>query len=89
MSKSMCLVDGSYGIYVPQRYAVNCIAHDMCTDEQRDILAMGPHQNAEEYWEVWDEVLNNTHVKRGNHYWHLEICESGDVLLVQDNWNNE
>ena len=89
MNKSMCIVDGSYGIYVPQRYSVLCSAHDMCTDEQRDILAMGPHQNPNEYWEVWQEVLDNTHVKRGNSYWHLEISDSGDVLLVQDNWNND
>ena len=86
MSKSMCLVDGSYGIYVPQRYAVNCTAHDMCSDEQRDILATGPHQDSDLYWEVWDEILRDTHVKRGDSYWHLEISDSGDVLLVRDNW---
>lgn len=80
---SLCLVDGCYGIYVPQRYAVLCTAHDMITDEQREILEMGPHQNSELYWEVWDEVLSNTKVKRGDHYWHLDISESGDVLLVR------
>lgn len=85
MTRSMCIVDGSYGIYVPQRYASLCSADDMCSDEQRDILAMGPHQS-DEYWEVWDEVLNNTHVRRGDTMWHLEISDSGDVLLVQDNW---
>ena len=82
---SLCLVDGCHGIYVPQRYAVLCSAHDMCTDEQREILEMGPHENPELYWEVWDEVLTNTKVKRGDSYWYLDISEGGDVMLVRIN----
>lgn len=82
---SLCLVDGSHGIYVPQRYAVLCSAHDMITDKQREILEMGPHQNGDLYWEVWDEVLTNTKVKRGDDYWHLGISENGDVMLVKIN----
>jgi hypothetical protein len=85
MAKSICIVDGAYGIYVPQRYAVMCSAHDMLTDEQREILEAGPHTNPDEYWEVWDEVLGSVEVKRGNSMWHLELSESGDVLLVENN----
>lgn len=80
---SICLVDGSHGIYVPQRYAVMCTAHDMMTDQQREILEMGPHENGDLYWQVWDEVLSNTKVKRGNSFWHLDISENGDVMLVR------
>lgn len=75
------IVDGCHGIYVPQRYAVTCSSHDMCTDEQRDILAMGPHQN-DQYWDVWDEVLNNVIVMRGGSRWALKQDE-GDVFLVK------
>lgn len=83
MAKSLCLVDGAYGIYVPQRYAVLCSADDMLTDEQREVLEAGPEHS--EYWDVWDEVLDSVEVKRGNSLWHLELSESGDVMLVENN----
>lgn len=76
------IVDGLHGIYVPQRYAILASAHDMATDQQREILEMGPHENPELYWETWDEILTNLKVKRGRYDWHLEQDE-GDVWLVK------
>jgi hypothetical protein len=38
------------------------------TEEQADILLRGPdlEENAEEYWDAWDRVLNNAEWHSGN-----------------------
>jgi hypothetical protein len=76
----LCIVDGSYGIYVPQRYAEICNASDMATEEQREILLAGPDHA--DYWDTWVEVLDNTVVQRGGRAWRLE--QDSDVFLVAD-----
>jgi hypothetical protein len=76
----VCVVDGSHGIYVPQRYAVLASSDDMATDEQREILLVGPDHA--EYWDVWDEILSSVRVVRGGSEYYLEQ-EDGDVFLVK------
>jgi hypothetical protein len=76
----VCVVDGSHGVYVPQRYAVLASSADMATDEQREILLAGPDHA--DYWEVWEEILNSVRVVRGGSEYYLEQ-EDGDVFLVK------
>jgi len=75
----VCIVDGSHGVYVPQRYAILASSPDMATDEQREVLLAGPDHA--DYWDVWDEVLEQVRVTRGGNEWILE--HDGDVFLVK------
>jgi len=75
----ICIVDGSHGIYIPQRYAVTASADDMATEEQRDVLLEGPEHPL--YWDVWEEILRDVEVTRGESKWVLE--EDGDLFLVR------
>ena len=50
------LVDGAAGIYVPQRFVTNFEATEWgVSPEDAAVLSAGP--DAENYWEVWDDVL--------------------------------
>lgn len=57
--KTACIVDGSFGIYVPQRFAEKySLTWDGVAREDWDILLAGPKEEGEDYWETWDCVLN-------------------------------
>lgn len=51
-----CIIDGHYGIYVPQNFAeIFDMKEYGVSDENRDTLLAGPDH--EHYWEAWDTVL--------------------------------
>lgn len=50
----ICIVDGSHGIYVPQRFAA--IYGDQLQFTLAKELRAGPTSGR--YWDTWDEVLN-------------------------------
>jgi hypothetical protein len=54
---SECIVDGSWGIYVPQRFCQNYEKTSGVSQEDWDICLAGPDH--ELYWEAWDEILSN------------------------------
>jgi len=67
--KFILLIDGHHGVYIPQIFASNFPTTDWgVTEEQADILLRGPdlEENAEEYWDAWDTVLNNAEWHSGN-----------------------
>lgn len=77
------LVDGSFGIHVPQRFA-KLYPELMNNEEDHRILLSGPEH--EEYWEAWDAVLLYCEwlgVENGrSEVYSLLVTESGDILAV-------
>ena len=75
-----CIVDGSWGIYVPQRFAERGMAEawGVSADDIAVLLA-GPDNEA--YWETWDDVLGDASFrdKKGK-VWSLE--QDGDLFAV-------
>ena len=70
------LIDGAYGVYVPQRFAQRYAAHEfgICKTDWQTLLA-GPENP--DYWEVWDEVLANAKTAKDEYLW-----QDGDLFLV-------
>jgi hypothetical protein len=70
------LVDGNQGIYVPQRFAIN---YDMAQwnvkSDVKEVLNAGPDH--EEYWEEWEDVLNNASYTKDGNKWTL--YQDGDL----------
>ena len=76
----ICIVDGSYGIYVPQRFAelygdslkrAELYSVALKPSLLKELLA-GP--DSESYWEAWEEVLNTSKI----------ICDGMIYSLEQD-----
>ena len=65
------------GIYIPQHFAESYNSEQWQTIDQADldILLSGPE--AESYWEVWDDVLNNAETVCGGVLW-----QDGDLWIV-------
>jgi len=85
--KFILLIDGHHGVYIPQIFASNFPTTDWgVTEEQADILLRGPdlEENAEEYWDAWDRVLNNAewHSGEGEKFV-LYPGECGDLFMVK------
>lgn len=58
MSDRVYLLNGAYGIYVPQAFAENCDPSEWgISGEDAAVLRAGPDH--EWYWETWDRVLCN------------------------------
>jgi len=89
--KFILLIDGHHGVYIPQIFASNFPTTDWgVTEEQADILLRGPdlEENAEEYWDAWDRVLNNAEWHSGNGEGESEKFvlypgECGDLFMVK------
>lgn len=55
-TESICIVDGGFGIYVPQTFCRRYEKTDNVTQEDWDICLSGPDH--EFYWESWESILN-------------------------------
>ena len=80
-AETLCIVDGCFGIYVPQRFARN---YDPAAwgikPEDAAILLAGPDEDY--YWETWDDVLNYArHRDEKGQEWSLE--QDGDLFAVR------
>lgn len=77
------LIDSHHGIYVPQIFAERYDANEYhlygIDPEDIDILLEGPDH--EDYWEAWNNVLNDAFSEDGRKYLHQE----GDLFLIE--WN--
>lgn len=75
-SSVYCIVDGCWGIYVPQRFVT---AYDpgywgVSADDVAVLLAGPDHEH---YWDTWDAVLCNAVGRNG------ELLEQdGDLFVV-------
>ncbi len=70
-----CIVDGHYGIYVPQTFAERY--SEWMEGSERDTLLAGPDHP--DYWDVWSDI-------QGSECWDGDIWqgESGDVFILSD-----
>lgn len=72
----ICIIDGSFGIYVPQRFAElysGFIKYSLAKE-----LQAGP--DSETYWEAWDEVLNTSKIIIDGMIYSLE--QDQDVFAI-------
>jgi hypothetical protein len=71
------LVDSHHGQYIPQIFAnsfglpENFLNWDEIK-EDIDFLKQEDSNEHEDYWEVWDEILNNAKLKSGFELYHNE-----------------
>jgi len=82
----ICIIDGLYGIYVPQRFAelygdslkrAELYSVDLKPLLLKELLA-GP--NSESYWEAWEEVLNTSQIICDGRIYSLE--QNSDVFAI-------
>lgn len=76
----VCIVDGAWGIYIPQRFAerFDAAAWGISADDTATLLS-GP--DAEFYWETWDDVTASaSHTDKDGKVWALE--PDGDLFAV-------
>ena len=78
--ESFCIVDGHYGIYVPQSFAER---YDMnawhVAAEDVEILLAGPDH--ESCWDAWSDVLDHAYYERHGKRFTLE--QDGDLFAVR------
>jgi hypothetical protein len=69
-------VDGSWGIYVPQRF-INNVNPAMWHIKPEDIEVLKAGPDHEHYWETWDDVLNYAWGALGDKIYNL--YQDGDL----------
>ncbi len=90
MSEKLLWLQESRGLYIPQDFANmfsdRSAVHGV-SDEDWAILAAGPDHA--DYWEAWDEVLNNASIT-GNGIVYT-LFQDGDLWLIPEDydWENE
>jgi hypothetical protein len=87
----MLWLDDHRGVYIPRDFA-NCFTDRAkfvqgVTDEQWAILEQGP--DAEFYWDVWTEVLDNATVTDGKTV--CRLYQDGALWLIPEGmeWSDE
>lgn len=74
------LIDGGYGIFVPQAFAKGFDLSEWGVSKRdREILEAGPEHP--EYWEAWDDVLGYALYTNAEGTWRLE--QDGDLWAVK------
>lgn len=82
-----CIVDGSWGIYVPQCFAERFSMDKWhVTPEDADILMAGPDH--EYYWDAWDDVLNNAYFITDDDRT-LMLYQDGDLFAYDHDEDSE
>lgn len=73
-------VDGSWGIYVPQRFFERYPQFlEHLNKEDHAIIENPEHEH---YWEVWDQFVSNFTVMKDGDRW--SIYQDGDVFFVSE-----
>ncbi len=73
-----CIVDGVFGIYVPQRFTEKFTAEEWGIDEE-DFKCLEKGPTEEFYWETWDDVLADAaYTDKDGKVWRLE--QDGDLF---------
>lgn len=52
-------VDGAYGVYVPETFAVMIAPSEWDGISQEDLLTLQLREFGDDYWDTWDTVLEN------------------------------
>jgi hypothetical protein len=84
-TQSECIVDGSWGIYVPQRFCERYKKIDSVSQDDWDICLFGPEH--ELYWEAWDEILNDwtfEETDSNGGVWKIYISQDGDLFQCRE-----
>lgn len=87
LTEPACIVDGGFGIYVPQvwaeRYGELAVISAHVDKEDVDILLSGPDHK--DYDEAWENVLNNySHEVQGiKHY----LYQDGDLFEYPETYS--
>ena len=86
MENVKLFIDDVHGIYVPQVFAktVNRALMSGVSAEVLDYIACEESVNDVDFWDVWDDVLNNARVTVEGKIYHLYQC--GDLYLID--WNS-
>lgn len=79
-NKAFCLIDGNKGIYIPKvfarRWGNACVSGII--QSEIDILLDGPDND--QYWDVWDDVVNDiTFLFDGEYH---TLYQDGDLFAV-------
>lgn len=73
------LLDSARGIYIPQAFA-DFEGWKGISDDMRECLKAGPHDERDLYWDVWSSVLDNATWEQGGHTWRL--YQDGDLWAL-------
>jgi len=79
-----CIVDSAHGVYIPQTFAElyldgTVFPHNVCYEDQA-VLLDGPEN--EDYWDVWNDVLDYFEVKQSNST--VTIHQDMDLFAIID-----
>jgi len=102
LQKSIFLLDGRRGTYIPQEFAEDMLSENLhsyrftsenpIVREMLDELAKG--QDNEFYWDNWNDILcfyNEIRKESTNELFYLTQGEDGDLLLIHEDeleeWN--
>lgn len=81
------LINSAHGQYIPQIFAQtfglpeNFINWDEIKEDIEFLKSEGSNEH-EDYWEVWDELINNAKLKSG-----FELYQDDDLWAVPEGFN--
>lgn len=80
-----CIVDGCWGIYVPQRFCQRYEKIDRVDQDDWDACLAGPDH--EFYWEAWDSILSDWYyeeIDANGGVWKIFISQDGDLFQYRE-----
>lgn len=84
-TESDCIVDGSWGIYVPQQFCQRYQKVDGVNQEDWDACLAGPDHK--DYWEAWDTILGDWQYEETDiqgRIWRVYISQDGDLFQYRE-----
>lgn len=84
----VCIVDGHHGIYVPQVWAERYGDYlETCRVSQEDVVILLQGPDHADYWEAWQDVLNDYchEVNNVKHY----LSQDGDLFEYPETYEWE
>ena len=83
--ESECIIDGCWGIYVPQQFCQRYEKVSGVSQEDWDICLAGPER--ELYWDAWDAVLNDWQFEEADSnggVWRISLHQDGDLFQYRE-----
>lgn len=84
-TESDCIIDGSWGIYVAQRFCERYHKVDGVSQEDWDICLAGPDHT--DYWEAWDTILGDwqhEETDEQGRIWKIYLSQDGDLFQYRE-----
>jgi hypothetical protein len=77
-------IDGSWGIYIPQRFFERYpqFTEHLNSDEDQAIIEQGPEH--EHYWDVWTDFLDGFETAPTSDGYRWKLYQDGDVWFVRE-----